>query len=172
MSVRLYSYVSPKWIAEQLALQPIGFLISTPDDIRSWIKQTNQSLTDNIVIATFIIDALGNLRIAERHSEHFVCAGGQPVQSAGEITFQIDSDIEIIEVSNQSTGYCPEPKSWSSVVLTLEKIGLKPPPDFIPDFMFTFEFRRCVHCRSLNLVKEIFVCSICDLPLSHTYNVQ
>ncbi|MEY4530945.1 MAG: hypothetical protein RLZZ156_1666 [Deinococcota bacterium] len=31
MSVRLYSYVGPKWIAEQLALQPIGFLISVPD---------------------------------------------------------------------------------------------------------------------------------------------
>ncbi len=168
MSVRLYSYVGPKWIADQLALQPLGFLISNPEDIRTWVWETKQSLVNNIVIATFIIDALGNLRITERHSEHFVCAAGQPVQSAGEMTFQIDSDIEVIEVSNQSTGYCPEPKSWSSVALTLEKIGLKPPTDF----MFTFEFRRCVHCRSLNLVKEIFVCSICDLPLSHTYNVQ
>jgi hypothetical protein len=168
MNVRLYSYIGPKWIAEQLAAHPLGFLIVTPEDVRTWVWQTNQSLTNNMVIATFIVDGLGDLRIADRSSEHFVCAGDQPVQSAGEITFCMGASIEVHEVTNQSTGYCPEPKSWLSVALTLEKIGL----NSLTGFTFEFEFRRCVTCQTINLVKEaVFLCDVCGHDLSTSYDL-
>ncbi|BDA71358.1 hypothetical protein CAL7716_055240 [Calothrix sp. PCC 7716] len=58
---------------------------------------------------TVIIDVDEQLWIADRHSEHVQCARGQRVLSAGEITFTLaSSNVLVSEVSNQSTGYCPE----------------------------------------------------------------
>jgi hypothetical protein len=68
------------------------------------------------VIATFVIDASGTLKVADRRSEHVLCAGGVPVRSAGEVTFAIQADrVAVVAVSNQSTGYCPEPESWNAL---------------------------------------------------------
>ncbi len=61
---------------------------------------------------TFVVTCAGSLRLAPRESEHVQVAAGMPVQSAGEITF-IDSAGRIVveTITNQSTGYCPEPSS-------------------------------------------------------------
>ncbi len=61
------------------------------------------------IIATFVIDTASNLRINDRHSEHIVCANGEMVLSAGEITFEMykNNVVQISQITNQSTGYCP-----------------------------------------------------------------
>jgi len=70
---------------------------------------------------------------------------------------------EVVEITNQSTAYCPEPSSWRAVARVLDRIGVVHPGGFTP----AFEFRRCAQCWTLNVVKdEWFVCDVCaaDLP--------
>jgi hypothetical protein len=75
-------------------------------------------------VATFVIDLNGDLLVADRRSEHVACAGGGPVLSAGEMFFLVEEDrVEVTDVSNQSTGYCPEPSSWPGVAAALDRIG-------------------------------------------------
>ncbi len=74
---------------------------------------------------------------------------------------------EVIEVSNQSTGFCPEPKSWASVAQALDEISLKHPGEFT----LSFTFRRCVQCNLLNVVKEnLFNCAECNAELPQNWN--
>jgi hypothetical protein len=50
-----------------------------------------------------------------RRSEHVVCAGGGLVRAAGELRFELrHGSVVVAEASNQSTGYCPEPQSWTA----------------------------------------------------------
>lgn len=58
--------------------------------------------------------------------------------------------VEVATVSNQSTGFCPQPQSWNAVARALDGAGL-PRPD---DFTTSFEFRRCDRCGAVNLVKD------------------
>jgi hypothetical protein len=126
-------------------------------------------LSSECAIATFVIDATGILLIADRRSEHVVCAGGKEILSAGEITFHIGRSVEVVGISNQSTGYCPEPESWPAVVVGLVRAGLLAPEAF----SLACVFRRCIECRSLTIVKnEVFECGICDSELPAAYNVQ
>jgi hypothetical protein len=62
---------------------------------------------------TFVVSLDGQLRLAPRRSEHVDCAAGQPVLAAGEVLFSQDwAGWSVIEISNQSAGYCPDPDSW------------------------------------------------------------
>jgi hypothetical protein len=167
--MRLYQYVGPREIADRAGTQSRGMLIRSADDIWTWIESTKQELLNGQVIGTFIVDQSGMLRIADRRSEHVACAGGEPVQSAGEITFAVGKSIDVAEVSNQSTGYCPEPRSWSAVAAALTRAGLTPPDGFT----LACEFRRCTKCDGITLVKNgVLRCGICDAALPATYNVQ
>lgn len=99
----LYHYVGLPEIAERAAGQPHGTPIRSPADVTRWVKQSDQP--HGIVIVTFVIDSEGELRIADRHSEHVACAGGRAVRSAGEMTFDVRATTTVvIVVSNQSTG--------------------------------------------------------------------
>ena len=107
--------------------------------------------------------------IADRRSEHVACAGGGPVRSAGEMTFAVDSAIEVTAASNQSTGFCPEPESWPAVAATLRAVGFAAPAAFDP----ACHFRRCPSCDGVTLVKNgVFECGLCGVPLPTEYNVQ
>jgi hypothetical protein len=90
-------------------------------DVRQWITVTGQTLSpDRMVTATFVVTEDGFLWIADRHSEHVHCARGQVVQSAGEMMFQLmPNKVEVVAVTNQSTGYCPELESYRPVVSAL-----------------------------------------------------
>lgn len=123
---------------------------------------------DGSVTATFVIDSEGGLRIADRHSEHVACAAGNPVQAAGEICFERSgSEVMVSEVSNQSTGYCPEPDCWTAVARALDLLGLSRPAFFTA----AFHFRRCDRCGSTNLIKDdFFYCLVCDAPLNPVWN--
>jgi hypothetical protein len=165
-----YRYVGPKNIAERVSSAPVGVRVESPEDVRRWIRQTGQELTSaGSVISTFIIDESGWLRIADRRSEHVACAAGGPVRSAGEMTFTIrPSGVSVTWVTNQSTGYCPEPDSWPAVATALARAGIAAPEGFSQGFVF----RRCPDCGSINIIKEgIFECAVCAAPLPEEWNL-
>lgn len=119
---------------------------------------------------TFVVDQAGVLRLAPRRSEHVVCAGGGMVLSAGEISFREESGRWAVdEVTNQSTGYCPDVSSWPAVAEALDRAGIVRPSGFTHEVVF----RRCPSCRQLNIVREEdFVCVFCDEVLPQEWNVD
>jgi hypothetical protein len=167
--MRVYRYVGPKRIAGRAGLGTAGFPIRSPDDLRTWIQVSAQAISNGIVIATFVVDADGVLLVADRRSEHVACAGGGCVQSAGEITFEVGQTVKVVNVTNQSTGYCPEPESWPAVAQALSRAGL----DFADGFSLACQFRRCIACDCITLVKVgVFKCEMCGATLPASYNVQ
>jgi len=157
-----YNYVGPKELLRLVDKNLIGRKITSKSDINRWFVDTGQEPEyGNQVTATFIIDLDHNLRINDRRSEHVVCAGGLQVLSAGEITFELDETeiLKISQISNQSTGYCPDAESWTDVDKALLNIDL----DYPEYFTTALIFRRCKKCKNLNIVKDnYFVCIICD----------
>jgi len=167
--MRLYRYVGPKGIAERVDPAALGVPIRSPQDVLRWVRETAQKAdADGLVIATFVIDEAGLLRVADRRSEHVACAGGGLVQSAGEITFVLGrGKAGVAAVSNQSTGFCPEPESWPAVEATLRQAGFLAPDGFSPACVF----RRCPKCGSISVVKDaVFECAVCDSPLPEAWN--
>jgi hypothetical protein len=167
---RTYVYVGPKQIATRVGNAPAGVRIDSPEDVLLWAAATGQDVDDGgTVTATFVVDDAGALRVADRRSEHVACAGGRPVLSAGEIAFTVAGRrAGVAWVTNQSTGFCPEPESWPSVKAALERAGLEAPPGFDPAFVF----RRCVRCEAINVVKDgVFECLVCTTSLPRDWNV-
>jgi hypothetical protein len=117
---------------------------------------------------TFIVDLHAKLWLAPRRSEHVACAGGRDVLAAGEIGFVVGEHGWIVsEVSNQSTGYCPDPDSWPAVALALDHVGLPYPSGFTHKVIF----RRCPTCATRNIVRDgNFVCAVCDSILPDQWN--
>lgn len=84
-----------------------GCRISSAAEFGGWIA--GRSAAELAEPFTFVVDTDGVLRLAPRRSEHVACAGGGMVLSAGEIGFVREADWWAVgEVSNQSTGYCPD----------------------------------------------------------------
>src|SRR5262249_51910009 len=136
---RLYSYVGPAEIRARSGGRPAGTRITSAIELAAWCGRTEPGV-DGILPATFVVDADGGLLLADRRSEHVACAGGGPVLSAGETFFRVAGDIvEVAEVSNQSTGYCPEPESWPAVAEALDWLGVPHPGRFTTEVVF----RRC-----------------------------
>ncbi len=168
---RQYSYVGSHAILEVLDRPSDRMCVQSSDNIRHWIEETQQSLNkDNMVVATFIIDVNQQLWIADQRSEHVRCAAGQNVLSAGEMTFAVNKNrVEVVEVTNQSTGYCPEPESWDVVAEALSEIGLSYPLSFTTAFLF----RSCENCGATNIIKDMwFECAVCQSPLSQKWNFE
>jgi hypothetical protein len=165
-----YEYVGPPAIKERAATAPQGTPIESKADFERWVFSTVQE-RDKLgqVAATFVIDHRGTLRLADRRSEHVACSCGGPVLSAGEMFFSLADirRIAVTEVSNQSTGYCPEPSSWSAVADALDRIGIAHPGRFTNAVVF----RRCPTCGERNIVKEDwYVCSVCGGELPPDWN--
>ena len=75
----------------------------------------------------------------------------------------------VMEVTNQSTGYCPEPECWSAVAATLDRLCIEHPPAFTVAFIF----RCCASCDTINIVKEgVFECAVCEAELSRVWDVR
>lgn len=168
---RLYSYVGSHDLLSLLKQPSQRMHITHPDDVLRWIQETGQPLTpDKSFVATFIIDSNAALWIAHQRSEHIVCAAGGKVMSAGEMTFAIEKgSVEVVEVTNQSTGFCPEPESWDAVAEALDAAGFEHPGEFTSAYLF----RRCDVCHSTNIIKdEWFECAVCEAPLSLTWNFE
>jgi hypothetical protein len=70
-------------------------------------------------------------------------------------------------VTNQSTGYCPEPESWPAVATALDRIGVAHPGRFTQEIVF----RRCTACGERNVVKDgWYVCGSCGADLPADWN--
>jgi len=84
------------------------------------------------------------------------------------MTFTVrTSGVSVTWVTNQSTGYCPEPDSWPAVEAALERAGIAAPNGF----SLAFDFRRCPRCGSINIVKDgLFECGACSSPLPEEWN--
>ncbi|OJJ16431.1 hypothetical protein BKI52_34665 [marine bacterium AO1-C] len=166
---RQYAYVGPASILGNVDLTQTGTKILSEQDVLQWMKHAEQELFNHQLTATFIINLQEELVINERHSEHVMCAGGHQVLSAGEITFEIeDREVIVAAITNQSTGYCPEPSSWPSVAKAIKKAQLEG-PDY---FTNAYEFRYCYQCEHINLVKDqVFECVVCENMLDTHWNL-
>lgn len=161
--MRVFSYVGPEEIRAAVADDPRGCVIGSAVALADWAA-TPEARADS-GWATYVVSAQGELRVAPRRTEHVACAGGEPVRGAGEL--RVSDAGEIVEISNNSTGYCPAEDTWPSVERTLEALGIAHPGDFT----FTAVFRRCEACGQRNLVKdEWFVCGVCEAELSPRWN--
>jgi hypothetical protein len=164
--MRSYVYIGSKEIAKVTTTGPRGIVIASRADLERWLTTEPDAFEEG---ATFVIDLTGRLLLAPRRSEHVRCAGGQPVLAAGEVRFERSGDeVLVAEVTNQSTGYCPEPESWPAVASALHQLGIEAPPGYTCAFVF----RRCGACRQVNVVKDgWFYCAACDALLPSTWNL-
>jgi hypothetical protein len=159
--MRRYSYVGPDEIRRRVAGAAAGHEVRVAADLERLVRDEPM---------TFVVDEHGVLRVADRRSEHVACAGGGDVLSAGELVAVRDGGgVSVTDVSNQSTGYCPEPESWPAVARALDEAGIAHPG------RFTYEvtFRRCPRCAERNLVKDdVFECAVCGGTLPRTWNFE
>ncbi|MGW9208809.1 hypothetical protein ACWGR4_17725 [Embleya sp. NPDC055664] len=167
-SVRRYRYVGPPDLTALVRPDNEGRSIGSAADVDAWISARGPR--EACEPFTFVVDVAGVLRLAPRRSEHVVCAGGREVLSAGEIAFRSDAGRWVAdEISNQSTGYCPDPGSWPAVADALTRAGIAHPGGFTHEVVF----RRCSSCRQLNIVRDRhYVCAVCDEALPHAWNVD
>src|SRR5690349_10531027 len=103
MESRMYRYVGPRHIAEDVRAGARGAAIRTRADLARANAELARGGGDAL---TFVVDDAGVLRVADRRSEHVACAGGGAVYAAGELRAERQfDDIAVVEISNQSTGY-------------------------------------------------------------------
>ena len=165
----LFQYVGPKAIFDRTREAPPGVRIASASDLLEWLRSTGQRPNaTGLIPVTFVIDEGGCLRVADRASEHVACSGHRPVRSAGEMFLRVVGDgVEVEEVSNQSTGFCPTPASWPAVAAALDPLGIRHPGRFTAEITF----RRCTSCGERNVVKdEWFTCGVCGADLPHGWN--
>ncbi|MBZ9644355.1 hypothetical protein, partial [Streptomyces sp. PSKA30] len=163
-----YRYVGPDDLRVLVRAGGEGQRMRSHADFGAWVARlTGEELAEPF---TYVVDADGVLRLAPRRSEHVVCAGGEPVLGAGEMSFRVESGRWAVdEVSNQSTGYCPDIGSWPAVASALDRVGIVRPSGFTHEVVF----RRCPSCREVNIVREgDFVCVFCDGILPQDWNVD
>ncbi|MFJ9589145.1 hypothetical protein [Streptomyces acidicola] len=165
---RSYRYVGPVELKAAVGPGDGGRRIASAADFGGWIVE--QSAAELAEPFTFVVGMDGVLRLAPRRSEHVACAGGEMVLGAGEISFIREADRwTVSEVSNQSTGYCPDVSSWLEVARALDAVGLRRPSGFTHEVVF----RRCPGCQEHNIVREDdFVCVFCGSDLPAAWNVD
>ncbi|MFE7096428.1 hypothetical protein [Streptomyces erythrochromogenes] len=165
---RAYRYVGPAGPLALVGPGSGGRSIRSPADFGAWVSAL--PAREFAEPFTFVVDTAGVLRLAPRRSEHVVCAGGGPVLAAGEMGFSSASGAWAVgEVSNQSTGYCPDVDSWAAVADALDTAGIGHPGGYTHEVVF----RRCPACRELGIVREDdFVCVFCEGPLPSRWNVD
>jgi hypothetical protein len=170
---KLYQYVGPAHLAKHAKDNSPRFHIETATGAAAWVAEQSGVASDVTLTVTFLVLSDG-LWVADRHSEHVACARGAAVLSAGEMTFRLDrarKRVDVIWVTNQSSGFCPEPESWPAVEGALEAAGIAHPGGFSAEIIF----RLCTKCASTNIVKDgWFECAVCgaELPRQWNYGVR
>ncbi len=113
-----YPYVGPARIRAAAQGSSGGALIAGARDLAQWLAANPDARVEG---ATFVVDAVGALRLAPRRSEHVACAAGAAVLTAGELTF--GPGATIASATNLSTGYCPKPESFAALEHALQRAG-------------------------------------------------
>jgi hypothetical protein len=163
--IRPFEYVGPAEVRERARQAPPGVPIGSKEGLLSWLRYASNDVSDEGGWATYVVNLNGDLVVAPRRTEHVACARGMPVLAAGEIRFSTRG--EVLEVTNNSTGYCPAENCWECVRLAVDRAGLRRPPDFT----FLARFRRCPACGERNLVKDDwYQCALCDAELPAVWN--
>jgi hypothetical protein len=163
--MRRYSYVGPDDIRAAAIGERPGTPIESRDDLACWLVDHAREREGETIPATFVVTLDGVLRLANRRSEHVACASGGQVIAAGELF--ISPDGSVIEASNQSTGFCPEPTCWDALASALDRAGVPRPQRLTRPFVF----RRCPGCGERNIVKDDFYeCAFCDTALPREWN--
>lgn len=164
---RRYGYVGPEDVRRAVAPGAGGRVIRCAADLHTWTQA--EAGTDGEPF-TYVVGLDALLRLAPRRSEHVACAGGADVLGAGEISFRhTPHGPHVDEISNQSTGYCPDPACWPAVATALDRAGIGRPDGFTHALVF----RRCELCGENNVVREeVFVCVFCDSDLPLAWNVS
>lgn len=163
--VILFAYIGPPEVRARSLGAPGGAPIGDGSALLAWMRGAASEVAREGGWATYVVDAAGQLVVAPRRSEHVACAGGAAVRAAGEVRF--DARGEVIEVTNNSTGYCPDEACWESVRAALNRAGLRGPSAFT----VVVRFRRCTACGERNLVKEEWYrCALCDAELPAAWN--
>ena len=159
-------YVGPPAILEAVRESDRGTVILSPDELSNWLGELAAAGDSEQGWCTYVIDLQGRLVLAPRRTEHVACAGAFPVLAAGELQLDLRS-CTIIEITNNSTGYCPPENCWSAVASALDHASLAHPGSFT----FTASFRRCPSCLERNLVKDDwFYCAMCESELPADWN--
>ena len=101
--------------------QPTGTRIDSVDQLAQWlaIAHRRNARPINAGLQHSRSTWTAPSRLHRGDPNHVACAAGGPVLSAGEITF--DDDMTVAEITNQSTGFCPEPESWPAVSDALDR---------------------------------------------------
>lgn len=162
---RRYTYVGPPELRNHRAGAD-AVAVDTATTLMCWLAGRDRGeLTEPF---TFVVALNGTLRLAPRRSEHVALADGHDVLAAGEIAFTPTvSDCYVVAVTNQSTGYCPDPDSWPAVRDALDRLGVRHRDDFTDKVMF----RRCPACGERNVVRDNdFTCAQCDSNLPARWN--
>jgi hypothetical protein len=166
---RLHVSVGPEDIRRRAAGSPGGAPITSAADLAGWVRRTGQEPNSaGLVAVTFVVDEQGRLLVADRRSEHVACSSGRAVLSAGELFLaHSEAGWRVVEVTNQSTGFCPEPESWPAVASELDRAGVPHPGRFTAEVVF----RRCGPCGQRNVVKGgWFACDVCGAELPAEWN--
>ena len=168
MMSRIYSYIGAARLNSSEAFDTKRTLAAVGANLLVALRQAQSSKKNVPTVFTYIVDVKGLLWIADRHSEHVACARGADVLSAGEMRIEVDGGrVLVTDVTNQSTGYCPEPESWPIVASALDKAGITRPDGFTHAFLF----RLCEGCGQTNIVKEgNFTCAVCGNGLKQEWN--
>jgi hypothetical protein len=85
------------------------------------------------------------------------------------LTFTARSGWHPAKVSDQSTGYYPDPDCWPAAAAALDRLGMPHPGGFTAALIF----RRCTACGERNIVRDgDFVRALCDsaLPLHRNFD--
>ncbi|MCA9625604.1 MAG: hypothetical protein KC731_41565 [Myxococcales bacterium] len=163
---RLYDYVGPHHLVD-LATSPIPRHEPTANTaLVAWLREQYGNV--EAITLTYVVTDQGRLRVSDRHTEHVACAQGSRVRAAGELELSIEgSEASVVGVTNQSTGYCPEPSCFPEVQRALLEAGLEPPDSF----SHAFTFRRCPGCGGITIVKDDdFECPACGEALPREWN--
>jgi hypothetical protein len=164
VKVRRFSYVGPEEIRVRALTGSPGVPVLSRESLVRWLAET-PDVQREAGWVTYIVDLDGKLLVAPRRTEHVACASGRAVLAAGEMRFTRDGAV--VEVTNNSTGYCPAEECWSSVRAALVSAEIAHPTSFT----FTAHFRRCPRCGERNLVKDDwYSCALCDADLPAVWN--
>src|SRR4051812_11915950 len=130
---RRYGYVGPDEV--RALSRTASATVDGQADLDRWLAA--QSRRDAADPFTFVVTVDRVLRLAPRRSEHVACAEGGDVLAAGEMAFvSTASGWAVGEVSNQSTGYCPDPSSWPAVAAALDRAGIAHPGGYTTAIVF------------------------------------
>ena len=170
-NMRLYRYIGSDSVRSSSSMESERHEVTNLQGLRDYVhsRQPRPKPGDEITF-TYVVLPPGRLFLADRRSEHVSCARGEPVLTAGEITFRVmPGGIEVSDATNLSTGYCPESGSWKPLVAELNRCNVPG----IGGFTHSFEFRHCPSCGMICVIKDdLYACPGCDRPLSSVWNCQ